>query len=312
MASEATMGRINQQHTQRSNLARRILAWLVHARRPLSFGEIKHALATQLGKSSIDFGDTYAEEAVLSVCAGLVTLNDKDGTLRLIHYTAQEYFQDTWMRWFPHESVAIVDTCLAYLSFDEFKGGPCVDREALRLRKTHYGLLEYAAKHWSSHLGDQDRLAEVDKTKTDMVMSFSKDAFLVQSTMQAVHADFYPGMHGIHLSAFLGLKDLTMLLIETGQAVDIEDALERTPLWWAADKGYVDLVTALLHTQSVDINKTERLGVNGSLCQTPLIRAAENGHEAVVNVLLTEEQIVVDVVELFGCIALSRAAHNGY
>ncbi|THZ13932.1 hypothetical protein D6C91_07594, partial [Aureobasidium pullulans] len=94
-AYEATMERINQQQKRRSDLGKRILAWVVHAKRPLRFEELNHALATRPGKRSIESGDMYAKEVILSVCVGLITLDVE--TLRLIHYTAQEFFRDNWM-----------------------------------------------------------------------------------------------------------------------------------------------------------------------------------------------------------------------
>lgn len=98
-AYEATMERVLGQPKRRRDLALRILAWIVHARRLLRLRELNHALATRWGKRSIDLDDTYPKEVILSVCAGLVTLDDSVGTpARLIHYTAQEFLLENWMQ----------------------------------------------------------------------------------------------------------------------------------------------------------------------------------------------------------------------
>jgi len=60
---------------------------------------------------------------IKSVCAGLVTVNDKSGIIQLVHYTTLQYFKRTQSHWFPHASTNIVYACVTYLSFTEFEGG---------------------------------------------------------------------------------------------------------------------------------------------------------------------------------------------
>jgi len=127
-----------------------------------------------------------------------------------------------------------------------------------------------------------------------------------RNATQAIHISGWDSStRGIHLTAFFGLQDLTMLLIAMGEEPDTEGSSERTPLWWAARNGHIDLVKALLDTKRVDIDGRIR-GIAGPaaitvprplfdtlvvdardeyMC-TPLSIAAENGHEAVVKMLL--------------------------
>lgn len=44
-----TMERIRSRETVSTSLAERVLGWISHARRPLSVGELQHALAVQFG-----------------------------------------------------------------------------------------------------------------------------------------------------------------------------------------------------------------------------------------------------------------------
>ncbi|THX30706.1 hypothetical protein D6D10_08573 [Aureobasidium pullulans] len=332
-AYEATMKRINQQQKRRSDLGKRILAWVVHAKRPLSFEELNHALATRPGKRSIESGDMYAKEVILSVCAGLVTL-DVD-TLRLIHYTAQEFFRDNWTQWLPNETTAIVDTCITYLSFDVFKEGPCRNDDSLKSRLNQYKLLGYAARNWGHHLRDQDSLAETDRTTTETVLSFLEDTPLTLSGSQAMdmtvvelherlhgaHSGgqgnrtkaliiFHEGMYGVHLAAFFGLEHLTMLLIEKQQDADIRDSHGRTPLWWAANNGFAGLVKTLSGTQSVNLNKGDVK--NRSRTCTPLSIAANRGHEDIVQILLNTGHLSISKADDWGGDPLRDAAGNGH
>ncbi|THX80238.1 hypothetical protein D6D05_04621, partial [Aureobasidium pullulans] len=315
---KATMERISGQE-RRHGLAMRILARVVHAKRPLSFGELNHALATRPGKRSIDGDDTYAKDVILSVCAGLITLDDTYRTpVRLIHYTAQEYLFDTWMQWFPTESADIVDVCLTYLSFDEFKY-PCLDWQTLSSRHYHYTLFEYAAQNWAYHFKDRSLRRKGDCTTTQMALGFLLHRFSVCSAVQALDRlspDGYDLLcHGIHLAAYLGLEDLTMLLIAaTRVETYLEDIGLRKPLWWAARQGQADVVRALLGTKRVNVNRKDYYRGEWRYTdgQTPLAAAAGNGHEEVVKVLLATERTVFDTRDLQGRSPLSYAAKNGH
>lgn len=238
--------------------------------------------------------------------------------VRLIHYTAQEYLFDTWMQWFPTESADIVDVCLTYLSFDEFKY-PCLDWQTLSSRHYHYTLFEYAAQNWAYHFKDKKIRRKGDCTTTRMALGFLLDRFSVCSAVQALDRlspDGYDLMcHGIHLAAHLGLEDLTMLLIA---AMRVEPYLEdiglRTPLWWAARQGHADVVRALLGTKRVNVNRKDYYRGEWPYTdgQTPLAAAAGNGHEEVVKVLLATERTVFDTRDLQGRSPLSYAAENGH
>ncbi|THX03518.1 hypothetical protein D6D13_07668, partial [Aureobasidium pullulans] len=210
-AYKAIMERISGQK-RRHGLAMRILAWVVHAKRPLSFGELNHALATRPGKRSIDGDDTYAKDVILSVCAGLITLDDTYGT----------------------PSADIVDVCLTYLSFDEFKY-PCLDWQTLSSQHYHYTLFEYAAQNWAYHFKDRKFRRKGDCTTTRMALEFLLHRLSVCSAVQALDRlslDGYDLMcYGIHLAAYLGLEVLTMLLIAATRVEPyLEDIGLRTPL----------------------------------------------------------------------------------
>jgi hypothetical protein len=56
-------------------LAKRILLWITHARRPLTALEIRHALAVEVGELAFDQSKLEGIEEMVSVCAGLVTID---------------------------------------------------------------------------------------------------------------------------------------------------------------------------------------------------------------------------------------------
>ena len=62
---------------------------------------------------------------MVSVCAGLVTVDKESDIIRLVHYTTQEYFERTKRDWFPEAETKITETWVTYLSFNAFDGGYC-------------------------------------------------------------------------------------------------------------------------------------------------------------------------------------------
>ncbi|KAJ4147168.1 hypothetical protein LMH87_001711 [Akanthomyces muscarius] len=112
--------RIDSQNKEYQITARHALLWITYAERPLTANELIHALAVEGGKPSFDEDNVAHIEDVVSVCAGLVALDDKSGIIRLVHYTAYEYFQGTRPDWFQKTHSDITSLCVTYLSYDIF------------------------------------------------------------------------------------------------------------------------------------------------------------------------------------------------
>jgi hypothetical protein len=123
------MERINEQPDDYKELANHVLSWIICAKCPLKTIEIQYAWAV---KDSVDeLDETAIPEAgdMLSACCGLVVIDKESEIIRLVHYTLQEYLQDSLTRWFPTAHLDIANTCVLYLSFKDFSGGPVKTRE---------------------------------------------------------------------------------------------------------------------------------------------------------------------------------------
>ncbi|KAG5655135.1 hypothetical protein KAF25_001908 [Fusarium avenaceum] len=106
-AYEQIMERINEQMPGMRTLAMKALLWITWAKRQLTVSELQHALATKTGKSEFDHGDLIPIEDIVSVCAGLVTVDEDSGIIRLVHYTTQQYLERSWDSWFRHSMFEI-------------------------------------------------------------------------------------------------------------------------------------------------------------------------------------------------------------
>jgi hypothetical protein len=89
------MERIEGQSAGLEELAKQVLSWITCAKRHLTALELQHALAVEVGNSELDEENLPEIEDMISVCAGLVTIDNESNVIRLIHYTAQEYFERT-------------------------------------------------------------------------------------------------------------------------------------------------------------------------------------------------------------------------
>ncbi|KAL8775416.1 MAG: hypothetical protein Q9194_003784, partial [Teloschistes cf. exilis] len=157
-AYREALQRIEGQLDNDCELAKRVLSWITFAKRPLTTAEICCVLAVEPDKAEIDPEKVYNSEDLVSVCAGLVVVDQESGVIRLVHYTTQEYFERTGDAWNPGGQLHITIACLTYLSFTTFQSGSCSTDKEFEERLQQHQFLDYAAKHWGHHA----RVVEVD------------------------------------------------------------------------------------------------------------------------------------------------------
>ncbi|KAF4499464.1 Vegetative incompatibility HET-E-1 [Fusarium agapanthi] len=112
------MKRIEDQLTDQAILAKEALMWISCARRLLSPAELQHALGIELDSTEFDEENLSEISDIVSACAGLVTADEQSNTVRLAHFTTQEYFERTQDQWFPDAAMEISVKTLTYLSYD--------------------------------------------------------------------------------------------------------------------------------------------------------------------------------------------------
>lgn len=161
-AYDDAIERIKSQLPEDNALATNVLSWITYAQRPLTTTEISHALAVELGKEEIDLDNILDIDDIVSVCAGLVTVDKESDIIRLVHYTTQEYFERIREKWNPRVQLDIASICLTYLSFSTFRSGTCPTDENFAKRLEENPFLNYAAQHWGFHtLPVQEEVCEL-------------------------------------------------------------------------------------------------------------------------------------------------------
>ncbi|RMZ68355.1 ankyrin [Pyrenophora seminiperda CCB06] len=256
-AYKEAIQRIEGQLSGDYELAKRVLSWITYARRPLTTTEICSALAVEPDEAELDPENIPDVEDLLSVCAGLVVVDQESDVIRLVHYTTQEYFERIRDAWYPGAQHYIASTCITYLSFSIFKTGSCSSDEEFEERLQGSPFLDYAAKHWGEHA----------------------------LTVEDEYSQEYPGdTTGLHLVARFGLVNVleALLLNQVGKTAFIlerRDSKDQNLLYLAAEHGHQRMVKLLLN-KGADINAKAGYDVHA------LQAASYRGQEAVVKLLL--------------------------
>ncbi|KAM3152736.1 hypothetical protein ABEW05_006874 [Botrytis cinerea] len=336
-AYKDAMERIEGQLDDERDLAKQVLSWITFAKRPLTTAELQEAIAVEINETELDRENFTEISTMISVCAGLVTVDDEGKIIRLVHYTTQEYFERTRDEWFPNAETFITTICVTYLSFETFNTGFCEDSEK-RVRSNQFSM--YAASFWGFHAS---KASISEKTLERGLLRFLENQSKVDASWQLMNdsppESYYSqdsifqlsvlfnglsrnGSTGMHLAAFLGLETVIQLLISSGKIeVDSRDLSYinfwyshnfntvgpgRTPLSYAAKGGHEKIVDLLLNTGKVEVDSRDR-----SNC-TPLSHAARNGHEKVVKLLLDTGRVEIDCKDSKDRTPLSLAAENGH
>lgn len=81
---EEAMERVRRQTREDRKLAERVLSWITYAKGPLTAVELQHALAIEPEMPALGDEDLDDIEILVSVCAGLVVIDDESGIIRLV------------------------------------------------------------------------------------------------------------------------------------------------------------------------------------------------------------------------------------
>ncbi|GMF91910.1 unnamed protein product [Aspergillus oryzae] len=304
-------GRIQGQMGGFRNLAMRILSWIVCSKRPLKTSELQHAIAVQIDTRELDRDNITDVGLMTSVCAGLVTVDKSSSIVRLVHYTAQEYFEKEWRSWFPDANTDIAVTCITYLSFDTFGIGICKTDDDFEKRLLLYPLYDFAAVFWAHHV----RSSRVDME--ELIAKLLKDGSKSSAVCQAImvsgssrHPNYSQkvpnDITGLHLAAQVGLVDIIRHFMERGYRVNDKDSHGRTPLSWAAAEGHSEVVKLLLSYKDTEADLKDKDG------RTPLGWASLGGHKEIAELLLAQGDVDPMTKNLHGQTPLIWASRNGH
>ena len=252
---DATISRIKAQDGDKSRLGMTALMWISHAERPPRAYELCHALAVQLGSTDFDVGNIPSMSTLVNCCQGLITVDKEGSTVRLIHFTLQEYLSsrpDIFSK--PHSAMA--EICLTYLNSQSAKAlstDPYLDTRSAPF-------LEYCSVYWGVHakreLSEYGRSLALEllkedysQTSTRLLLAQVEDYRSLRNYLR-IHNDYL--FSGLHCASFFGIFEVAAGLIELKcYNINKGDFLGRGPLSWAAQNGHLGVVEMLLDRKSV-------------------------------------------------------------
>lgn len=290
-AYDEAIQRIQGQLPEDTALAKRVLGWIINAKRPLTINELCHALAVEPQSTALDLDNIPDVDDLISVSAGLVSVDKKSKIVRLVHYTTQEYLERTQESWNPGFQLVIASTCLQYLSFDECRNSDnlrrlkeCYNPETFRRLKLDPFLI-YAAQYWVQHV----RTFQTELLQASIVFlsdeTLISNAMILRSFSRGYRGKVSTCLHGrracIHFLAEFGLDISLAEYLSTfeGEAASFINAagrFDKSALSTAAEFGHESVIRLFIE-QGAEIYGGQH---------PPIAAAAQSGHEGAVKLLL--------------------------
>ena len=302
----ATIERIKAKNGDKLRLEMEALMWINYAEQPLRVDELCYALAVQIGSTDFDVGNIPSMSTLVNCCQGLITVDKEASTVRLIHFTLQEYLStrpDIFSK--PHSAMG--DICLTYLNSKPVKAlstDPSPDTR-------NVPFLEYCSAYWRVHakreLSDCGRSLALELLKEDYSQISTRSLLAQVKHFYLPKVDTLSPFSGLHCASFFGIVEIVACLIEM-ECYDINevDFSGCGPLVWAARNGHEGALKILLERQEINPDKPDNDD------RTPLSHAAKNGHERVIKILLGWEEVNPDKPDKFDRTPLSYAAESGH
>ena len=282
-----TLQRIRDQKGDRSRLGIEALMWVSHAERPLRIDELRHALAVEMGSTDLDPDNIPPQNTVLGSCLGLAVVDAETSTVRLIHYTLQEYLSSPGI--LPDAHKTLGQTCLTYLNYKQVMRLP-----AKILKFEGMLFLEYSSLYWGSHA----KVDFSDHAKSLALELLNQSGNHISATLLIENKniwDFhscslpYHLWPDLHCSSYFGIIEVVAALMERGGCdINQSDCMGFTPLMHAARQGDEGVAQLLLTRDDINPNKSDN---NGG---TPLWWASFFGHSGVAKLLLARDDINPD------------------
>ena len=303
----ATLDRVKRQGGERARLGVAALMWISHAERPLTADELCHALAIEIGSPNLNTDNIPSIGTLLTCCQGLVVVEKEASTVRLIHFTLQEYLRAHPDLFGPTHST-IAEICLTYLNSQQvraFSTNPSSDPQ-------HAPFLEYSSLYWGVHA--KRDLSDRAKLLALKLFNDHNNHMPTKTLFQAQKPYWHTGdfgkiwlFSGLHYASFFGIVEIVASLVEIeGCDINQMDFRGSTPLVWAARNGHEGVVNTLLEQKNINPDKTDNNG------ESPLSGAALNGHEGVVKILLGREDVNPDKSDNDGHTSLHCATMYGH
>ncbi|KAH6901093.1 hypothetical protein BKA70DRAFT_1569155 [Coprinopsis sp. MPI-PUGE-AT-0042] len=295
--------RILGQSVEHVALAKAVLIWVLHASRSMTVEELRRAVATSPNTHKFQPDRVVPSTTLISLCRGLVTVEEESGLVRLVHYTAKDTLEGLLRKSFPHPQSLLAAVCITHLTECRFQNATISSEVEFKFTLYQDPLLTYASEAWYLHACASLDEEEAKHKTTQFIKECS--AFPAFTSFDRTWR-FDILTSPLHIMALYKLPMTLMEGMAMGDPNLATTEYQQIPLIVAAGSGYEGLVVYLLTLPEIQVNLVDNYGWSA------LVRAALGGHEGVVKLLLTHPGIQVNLVGIDGWSALIRAARAGH
>ncbi|KAH6894827.1 ankyrin repeat-containing domain protein [Coprinopsis sp. MPI-PUGE-AT-0042] len=295
-----TWERILAQAPKQSNLAKLTFLWITHANGEMTIDTLRRAVATSPETYAFEPKRMVPEALLLSVCCGLVSVDEKTRLVRLIHYTTRDAILPRILDIFPVPHAVLGHVCIGHFIKSGLQHLSTKNniRNQLDLLLHNDPLLVYAYRSWAHHTRLCGRYTPITSAAANLVLNCKSYPF---DRGQIV--DFGGPLH---VAAFYALEDLIPLAAQVHSPNSGTTNFGEPPLILAARRGHLVCAKALLSLPGIDVNLCNLASQNAFMI------AANYGHIEIVQLLAEVPGIDINAVDMFGETALMHAAAAGH
>ncbi|KAH6877440.1 ankyrin repeat-containing domain protein [Coprinopsis sp. MPI-PUGE-AT-0042] len=296
-----TWRQILEQRSSNAVLAMTTLVWVLNASRSMTIEELQHAVATSPETYKFEPSRLAPGTTLITLCRGLITLEEESKLVRLVHYTAKDTLQGLLRHSFPHPHSHLATVCMTHLTHCGFQNTTVhSEAEFVAVRQAD-PLLAYASDSWAVHARES---LDAEDTRRLIAKFVSKcNAFPTYTTPKFSSFDVLGPLH------IIAIHNLPMSLITQDDIADpnvVTQIYQRSPLMLASLSGYEGAVSSLIGHPEIQVNLVDSQGWSA------LMLAVQLGHEHLVRILLARLDILVNLVNNNGWSTLMAAAYNGH
>ncbi|CCX33315.1 Similar to hypothetical protein TRIVIDRAFT_143504 [Trichoderma virens Gv29-8]; acc. no. EHK25113 [Pyronema omphalodes CBS 100304] len=201
-ACDASFDRIGLLGEDQKLLALKTIKWVHLALRGLKVEELLQYLAIKDDDTEFDLDNMTTRQKMLDCCLGLVTVDNETDTVRLVHYTLQEYLDSPTNPRFPKGHADIAHTCFLQCKFMQFN--------MYRIRWAKFYVKAWL--HHTQHAKDPSFFDSI--TAMISQAQFECPIKFREYTIDTLRMDYYknilenPYPWGLYLACYLGIQQI--------------------------------------------------------------------------------------------------------
>ncbi|KAH6899505.1 hypothetical protein BKA70DRAFT_1406331, partial [Coprinopsis sp. MPI-PUGE-AT-0042] len=282
-----TWRQILEQRESNVSLAKTTLVWVLNASRSMTIEELAHAVATSPEAYKFEPSRLAPGTTLITLCRGLITLEEESKLVRLVHYTAKDTLQGLLRHSFPHPHSHLATVCMTHLTQCGFQNTTIHSEAEFVAARQADPLLAYASDSWAVHA--QESLDAEDTRR--LIASFVSECIAFPAYTNFNLSALFDILGPFHIVAVYNLPVSMIMQDENGDPNVMTQVNQHSALMLASSRGYEGAIASLLGHPEIQVNLVDIQGFSA------LMLAVHLGHRGIVRLLLAHREIQVNLVD---------------